>query len=54
MITEKLKQVLEEQEQNKQNNNFYQKVEKIARNQKYKKLQIDISDVMVHQNWKRK
>ena len=53
MITEKLKQVLEEQEQNKQNN-FYQKVEKIARNQKYKKLQIDISDVTVHQNGKRK
>ena len=30
MITEKLKQVLEEQEQNQYNNKFYQKVEKIA------------------------
>ena len=36
----KAKQVIEEQEQNKFKNTFYQKVQKIA-----KDLQIDISDV---------
>ena len=46
----KIKQVIEQQEQNQYKNTFYQKVQKIA-----KDLQIDISDVTStsKSQWKR-
>ena len=45
----KVKQVVEEQEQNKYKNTFYHKVQKMANN-----LQIDISDVTSTSKSKRK
>ena len=46
----KIKQVIEQQEQNQYKNTFYQKIQKIAKN-----LQIDINDVTStnKSQWKR-